>query len=215
MDNVIFDRYAAVADMIFAGDLGKLPARLDQLFPDNENIDRDYIGSKMIGLGATLLGQGSFSIVFQVPGIDGVVKMTHDRTDKWSIYAKYAMEHHETNPMLPKVFELYEHNGWCVARMELLHNAGIEHSIGMLNVVKAVRSPIFGLSCMTRKRKHDRIGVYLNKWFDLRWCGGYSRTHLADIVIWLAGKGSKVNIDCHGKNWMQRNMQLVLTDPIF
>ena len=180
---------------------------------DNESVDRQHLISHITNEGIRVLGSGAFSIVYAWQGT--AIKITHDPNDKWIEYARYAQENWQSNPMLPKVFDLYELHGWCVARMELLEDADITHSVGMFDVVKAVRSPVFGLMNPTRKRKCERIEAYLRKWFDMRWVGHYNRTHLANIVLWMAGKGSKVNIDCHGKNWMQRDKQLVLTDPIY
>lgn len=210
--NLYTDRHTQIADMAVSGQLADIPQYMSENF--DGPIDRDYIEMHLTKAGATVLGKGCYSIAFTVPGIDGAIKLTHNNRDRWPIYARYAMENHESNPMLPKVYSLFEVNGWCVARMELLTDADINHSVGMYDVVKAVRSPVFSVMNLTRKRKMERIEFYLKKWFDLRWIGGYSRSHLADIVIWLAGTGSKVTIDCHGKNWMQRNTQLVLTDPI-
>lgn len=209
------DRYYIIAHMIACGDLSMIPEHMTNLFGESEHLDRVYFVSQLERVGCRLLGTGMYSIVVTHPNVNGAIKLVYNRKDKWVDYAKFALDHHESNPMLPKVFELYELDGWCVSRMELLENASIEYSMGMWNVVKAVRSPIFGLMNMTRKRKHERISFYLNSWFDLGWFGGYSHSHLADIVLWLAGKGTKVTIDCHGGNWMRRNSQLVLTDPIY
>ena len=210
----LLDRYSIISDMVAWGDLSKIPERMVNMFKDDESLDRTYFIEQLKFYGCQILGTGMYSIVISHPNRDGAIKLVYNRRDKWVEYAKFALDHHESNPMLPKVFELYELGGWCVSRMELLEDAQIDHSVGMWNVVKAVRSPMFGVMNMTRKRKRQRISYYLNSWFDLRWMGGYSHTHLADIVLWLAGKGTKVTIDCHGANWMRRNSQLVLTDPI-
>jgi hypothetical protein len=212
MEEVIIDRYIEVAKLFTYGRFGDIPAFMFEHFKDRP-VDKQHLIFNICREGVRVLGSGAYSVVFRWKG--EAIKVTHDPNDKWSVYARYAMENWQSNPMLPKIYELHESHGWCIARMELLEDACIEHSVGMFDVVQAVRSPVFGLMNLTRKRKHERIGFYLKKWFDLRWVGGYSHTHLADIVIWMAGKGSKVNIDCHGKNWMQRNMQLVLTDPIY
>ena len=209
------DRYREIAVMAVSGQLTQIPKYISDHFPGNDAIDRDYLERQLIEAGVTVLGMGAFSICFTLPGIDHAIKLTHNKRDRWSIYAKYAMENHESNPMLPKVYGIFEHDGWCVSRMELLQDAYIDLSVGMQDVVKAVRSPVFSVMNLTRKRKIERIEFYLKKWFALNWFGNYSRKHLADIVVWLAGTGSKVTIDCHGKNWMQRKSQLVLTDPIY
>lgn len=171
------------------------------------------------GYGFDILGVGSYSVVFQVPGEETVIKMNHYMWDKWALYAKYAKETGNINPMLPKVYELHTNpeNDMVIARVEKLTPAGISNCTGMYNVIKAVNGDVRRGRSTKRGLRNNTLN-YLRVMFDIDPKGHYSRINLAKIVIWLTGhimeEYSDIGADFHAANWMLRGNQLVLNDPI-
>lgn len=164
------------------------------------------------------LGCGSYSTVIQIPGESAAIKINHNCDDKWWLYAGYAKEVGDANPMLPKVYELHynQHVDMGIARVEKLTKAGINTVEGMWNVVNALGKDLERGTATKRGIRNNALN-YLRSMFDIERKGHYSPINLAKIVIWLTGhiKGDdSVDCDFHGANWMLRGNQLVLNDPI-
>lgn len=165
------------------------------------------------------LGMGSYSVVFQIPGENTVIKLNHCERDKWWVYAEHAKEIGNANPMLPKVYELYSNpeTGMTIARVEKLTSANISIVTGMYKVVNALGGDL-RKETLTKRGLRNNALKYLRSWFDIDRKYAYSQINLAKIVIWLTGHiksdYSDIGCDFHGANWMLRGNQLVLNDPI-
>lgn len=197
--------------LIMAGDL----AGASKLI---KPVRRYQLATKLLDYGCIMFGHGEYSIVFQVPGQDTVIKLNHARCDQWVHYAQYAKSKHSVNPMLPVIHEFYQNaeNGMGIARCEVLEKVWIEESWGMGNVVRALSSDLRRFKLSKRGIRNKTIN-YMQKWFDLGYKGDYSRFNLAKIVIWIAelrNRDFDVQADFHGGNWMKRGNELVLIDPI-
>lgn len=178
----------------------------------------DDVQRAVIEAGFNLLGQGSFSTVFHIPGEDTVIKINHSPDDQWSIYAKYARLNAQINPMLPKVYELYENpeNGMVVARVEKLEAIDYVKSVGMRDVVVCLSGDMRH-SQMTKRGVRNKTLKYLRDKFDFGYKGSYSSINLAKIVVWMTqtiNTNPEVRVDCHWANWMLRGHELVLNDPL-
>jgi hypothetical protein len=167
--------------------------------------------------GLTVIGEGFYSLVIRNPTMPGVIKINKRPDDPWHHYARYSMDHSD-NPMVPKVYELFQNESGtkAVAWMEELSRAKIETSIGMHKVVSAVGSPEFSKTYPDAKTAKKKIKDYLTKWFAIDYGGSYNDGDLARIVSWMAevSKTGHFCSDCHPNNWMLRGDQLVLIDPL-
>ena len=205
-------RLVTLIDTIKSGDLAKASTLLDTFWADD-------VADMVSYMGCRLLGQGAYSTVFLVPGEDTAIKMNHNPDDKWPIYAKYAKETGNINPMVPKIHELHTNheNGMVIARIEKLDSARITKSIGMWNVIKALHKDIQSGRLTKRGIRNNTLGYMKNK-FDIDAKGHYSPINLAKIVIWLTkhimDDTNDSYADFHSGNWMLRGKELVLTDPI-
>lgn len=158
-------------------------------------------------------GFGFYSVVIGEVDSAYAYKIVWRSGDQWVTYAKYAMGREDQNPLLPRIFALAEDDFRVIAKVERLYDSGIYHSVGMADVVKLVRNPLFSKRYRKPAKRLEKIRNYLWNQFDMRGNRNYNPTNLAEIVVWMAG--NPVKVDCKGNNWMIRQTgQLVLTDPI-
>lgn len=197
--------------LIANGDLAKAAESIRVYWSSEVERAINYLGFKM-------LGQGSFSTVFHIPGSDDVIKMNHNPDDHWVKYAKYARINAAINPMLPKVFELHQHpdNGMVIARMEKLDAIDYVRTIGMRDVVVSLSGDLKH-GQMSKRGIRNKTLKYLHDKFDFGYTGSYSAINLAKIVVWMTNTikaNPDVRVDCHYANWMLRGRELVLNDPL-
>lgn len=160
-------------------------------------------------------GTGFYSSVIGPEDSDKVFKLSWKGSDPWIQYAEHVTQQPMgSNPLMPKIYNLFVDDGRAIAVMERLYESEIVHSVGMSNVVKLCKNQWFGIQFRTLNSKRKKIADFLRYQFDMRGNRNYNTNNLADIVIWMAGLPD-AKVDCHGSNWMIRTTgQLVLTDPI-
>lgn len=195
-------------DCLIAGDLQGAFQYAPRVFHETLELQR------LMPVGWKYHGTGFYSSVIGQIDSDRVYKLSWKGSDPWIQYAEHVTRHMDSNPLMPKIYNLYVDDGRAIACMERLYDSEIVHSVGMSNVVKLCKHQWFSNQFKTLNAKRKKISDFLRNQFDMRGNRNYNTNNLADIVIWMAGLPD-VKVDCHGSNWMIRPTgQLVLTDPI-